>query len=146
MNKLILTICLLAVLALPGCESTDEGTQLRPDVAETLDNAAVVAEASTPALMAVSVLWPPATAVVSVLSGLLIMWRKLKPQVTKAKDEAEFYGDITEAIVDSIEEWKKVRPDDWEYLEAELVKVIGPKAYTVIGAIKSSRAFASITE
>ncbi len=137
MKKLMLTICCVMAFALAGCESTPEGTQLKPDVVETLDKAAVVTESAIPALVGISPLWPPATAVVSVLSGLLIMWRKLKPQVTTAKNEAKFYAGITKALVVSIEEWKKERPGDWEYLERKLLTAIGTKAEAVIRVLRN---------
>lgn len=135
MKKLILLTCCLLAFALPGCESTDEGTQLKPAVAKTFDKVADVTEDALPVLGGVSLFWPPASAIAGIVGGLLVMWRKLKPQVTTARDEAEFYGSLTKALVVSIEMWRKERPDEWEYLGDKLSEVIGTKADAVIRAL-----------
>lgn len=136
-RKWLLVAVVLGSFAVGSCVQTDKGTQLRPDVAAGLDRAAGTTETLAPLLPLVSAFWPPAAAIGGILAGLIGMWKKLKPQVTEAQDEAYLNYTVVAALVESIEKWKEGRPDDWAYLKTKLEKAIGPKAEAVIRALRN---------
>ena len=46
------------------------------------------------------------------------------------------YYSVASAVVEAIEQFKEENPDDWDKLEIELTKLIGPKAENIIRALR----------
>jgi len=139
---IVIVMIMMIVLFVAGCvESTNPATgaklyQLDPNTAAFLDKVAEGANVAEIGGNALSVFWPIAGLIAGIAGGLVGMWRRLKPQITKAQEEADLYYNTAAGVVASIEKFKAEYPEDWEKLEVELTKLIGERAEAVIRALR----------
>jgi len=119
---------LILLVVVGGCVTGDDGKRtLDPNIEAAADKVADVGLIAVSAGQAFSGLWPPLAGVLTVASLIFGGW--------KSRKASNAYG-LTQALVTSIEAWKKERPDDWLYLEAKLTKAIGPQAENIIRAMR----------
>jgi hypothetical protein len=112
---------LIGSLLVCGCAVAPSGeTVLSPEAIETLETVADIVEPLGQTSVALSPFWPPAAIIGSLLAGAAGAWRRLKPQVEKAKGEAELATLAGEATSIAIEEFKKAHPDEWDALSGYL--------------------------
>ena len=119
-------ICVVVSLSFVGCvtsedpETGEKKYSVDPNAAEKVEAGV---EAGISLLKVLSIAWPPLLSVASIAGGGLAVWRKAKPQITKAQSEAEVYHTLGSVTVDGINEWRKLYPDHWETLKVELDKL-----------------------
>ncbi len=125
MRKWMLTMVAVLILCVGCVTSEDPETgkkkySVDPNAAEKVEASV---EAGITLLKVLSIAWPPLLSVVSIAGGGLAVWRKAKPQITKAQSEAEIYHTLGSVTVDGINEWRKLFPEQWEQLKEELDKL-----------------------
>lgn len=137
-----LLLCVVCVFVVGCAKSIDPNTgeelsRLDPNYAVLFDKIAVILTEAGAASGPLSVFWPIAGLIGGIAGGLAGMWKKLKPKVLQAQDEAELYRKTTESIVVAIEDYKEANPVEWVKLEAKLRKLIGPRAEAVIRELRN---------
>lgn len=132
----------LLLVGLVGCM-----TAVDPNTGQKLvsvdPNAAAMGETVAGAGAAIAPLFGPiGGGIGGILATLLVVWRKVKPQLVTLKTQAEHYHASTAATVTAIEEFKKADPANWDKLkvliEGQLTKQgLDPKIIeNVIRAIR----------
>ena len=137
MKKWILV--LFAICLLSGCITgmDAEGNktyQLDPNTGAKIEQGV---ETGVTILSVASVIWPFLLPFAAGLGSAYGIYRKsVKPKFETAQTEAEMYYSVASAVVEAIEQFKEENPDDWDKLEIELTKLIGPKAENIIRALR----------
>lgn len=133
-RKRILVFCLWLIvmvvltLCLAGCrKATDVDTgkpfwTVDPNKAQKIER---VADTASQILAILGVLWPALLSVGTGVAGALAVWRKYKPKLTQAESEALLYHTLGSVTIDGLEEFKKLYPEEWKNLLAELEAVKG---------------------
>ena len=137
MKKWILTFVVL--LALSGCRVSKDpvtGEELYSVDPNTAAKVETGAEAAIGIGTVASTFYPVLLPIVTLLSGALVAWRKMKPKLTEAQSEAEMHHSATRAVVGVLEKFKDDNPDEWAKLEERFVKAIGPKTENIIRALR----------
>ena len=117
-----LLLCLV-LLSIAGCvRSTDpetgaEQTYIDPNAAVKVEeNVEDVIEIGT----ALSAIFPVLIPIVTAASGGLLAWRKIKPKLTEAQNEATMYHTATEAAINVAEYLKEANPKTWERIKKKV--------------------------
>lgn len=128
MKWIMLAVCVLMM----GCQQAFQ-QPVDPNVAANVE---VVAETTLTVMTALSPFFPILLPVIAAGVGGLATWKKVKPKLLATQTKEKLYYKTTEAVVTAIEGFKVSNPDDWEKLEAKLIKTIGPEANNVIRALR----------
>ena len=130
--KTKLIVLATVVFLLTGCSSwlsknpeTGE-SYIKPEVIETIDEAASTVATVGEISSAASVWYPPLAAIGGLLAGLGGAWAKIRPKLIEAQDEAELGLIAGEATAETIEKFKEQYPDEWKKLEELFSKYHGP--------------------
>lgn len=136
MKKARLTICVVGLL-LAGCvTSTDPNTgaalySLDPNAVASIER---YVETGLTLGSVAGAIFPVILPFVTLAGGIFVAWKKIKPQVVKAQNRATLMHTGVTSLVVAIEELKKVSPEAWEKLKAEIK--IGPEIENIIRAIR----------
>ena len=141
----------LSTLSLVGCQEyvNDQGqtvTKLSDEATDTLDMAVELAPVVVDTLVGVSVAVPTVAGLLGILAGSITAfagaYKKYRPQITAATDNATKAGETTKALVYGIEQFKETNGQDWDTLKVllkdELLDKVGPEAFAVIQALIES--------
>jgi len=121
-----LVVCVILGLSFIGCVASEDPVtgekkySIDPNAAETAEASA---EAGLTILKVLSKTWPGLLSAASIIGGGLGVWRKVKPKLTRAQNEAEIYHTLGSVTIDGINEWRRLYPDHWEELKLELDKL-----------------------
>lgn len=130
MNKFLMIVIMLFTISLIGCQTnpTTGQWEISPGASEKIDSITIPAEENIDSLTAMATaIWPPAAGILGLIGIGLGAWNK--------RSANNSYG-LTECLVTAIDKWKEKNPDNWDGLEAEFDKLIGPDAENVIRAIR----------
>ena len=137
MRKMLIIGCFLLLVG--GCvtsidpETGAKGVSVDPNVAAQIEGGSA---AAVGILTVLGSMWPILIPIATGIGGVMGALRTSKPKLVAAQSEASMYYSATEAIVNAIEGFKDVCPDEWKKLEQSLAKSIGPKAENLIRALR----------
>ena len=134
MKKKVWLITIPVVLLLIGC-----GLSL--ETIEQIEDVAGLAEVATPIVVGGAATIFPQVAGIAGLVGISIgwvigLWKKLNPVLKVAKENAETYYGVTDALVSSIEGFKEEHPKEWLLLEKKICGCVGDRGEAVIRALR----------
>ena len=137
MKKLIF---LAPIIFWAGCitstnEKGEKTYSVDPNVAA---KAELTAEAGITLVQALGLIWPALLPVATAGAGVIATYKKIKPKLTEATNEAETYYKAGEVLSTALEEIKTQQPEIWAKVAPELEKYISA-SHNIENAIRGFR-------